>query len=248
MICGLNFKNNKTMKNQLYTILLLLLSLNTFAQESVEFSISKVKGLMVSYDYSWTYLAQPKTQTAFFQPYHNLYIGGMGDIDELDAFGTIGFIFGTPSKDFSLLLNKTENLYSSKGYRIVSIAPSTLGVIGGKVQFMNEIAEKGLLSSYWYGELNYLAYRFKTTIQEGAFGYYNYREEKQSLNTFNFNMGMKLALIKFGGGIGIGWGLYNEGKSYSSPKENESITNNPKSKAHFMANVFLGISLDFISR
>jgi len=61
-------------------------------------------------------------------------------------------------------------------------------------------------------------------------------------------MGMKLALIKFGGGIGVGWGLYNEGKSYSSPKENESIKNNPKSKAHFMANVSLGLSLDLFFR
>jgi len=185
MIFGLNFKNNKTMKNLLCTILLLLLYLNTFAQESIEFTISNVEGLMVSYDYSWTYLAQPKTQTAFFQPYHNIFIGGMGDINESDAFGAVGVIFGTPGKDFSLFLNKTENLYSSKGYRIVSIAPRTLGIIGGKVQFMDAFSEKGLLSSYWYGELNYLAYRFKTTIQEGAFGYYNYREENQTLNTFN---------------------------------------------------------------
>jgi hypothetical protein len=229
-------------------IYLLLLNLATFAQYEYNIAISNVDGLLVSYDYSWAYLAQTHTQKTFFQPYHNLFIGGMGNFEDSDGRGAIGLVLGIPGKDFSLLLKEKENFYTSEGNRIVSIAPCTIGIIGGKVRFMATDFDYNFLNSYWFAELDFLSYQYNATIQEGAFGYYNYREEKQSLNTVDLNIGLKYTVIKVGGGIGIGWGLENVGKTYSSPEEDVDIYNNPTSKTHFMANVFLGISLDVLFR
>lgn len=65
------------------------------------------------------------------------------------------------------------------------------------------------------------------------------------MDQVNFDGGIKFFIFKLSAGLGIGWGLYEKGKKYDCPVENEEIKKQLKSKNHFTASVSLGVSLDF---
>lgn len=244
-------------------LLLAFMCMGAFSQYTyTEFSMSEFKGLLLSYDYSWSYIANSKTSEPFFQPYHTGFIGIIGPIDATTgtstgyayeetttsgSFGAMGLVLGAPTKDVDYSIKQFTNYYTSKGDRILSYESKPLGVIGGRVRFIGLIGEtkRSIASNYYFMDMEFMHYRFNATVQKGAFNHYIFEEEKIGINEINFNGGIKFLVFKLSGGVGVGWGLYEVGKKYKSPNDDEEIKNQIESKEHFTANVSLGISLDF---
>lgn len=169
------------MKNIVFS-LIAFLSLNVCAQYTyTEFSMSEFKGLMISYDYKWSYAGSTKTREKFFYPYHEVFIGAMGPIDittgtsngytygettTSGSFGAIGLIFGTGAKDYECILNPYTNYYTINGERIVSYESLPLGTFGGRVRLIGLLGESksSLLSNYFFMDIEFIRYRFNATV------------------------------------------------------------------------------------